>query len=358
MKEITDKLTTWYLQVARPLPWRLTSDPYAIWISEVMLQQTQVATVIPYWKNFLTRFPTVSALANSTEESVLEKWSGLGYYSRAKNLKRGAEYLQQHFNGDFPRVSSELLKVPGIGPYTAGAILSIAYNLAEPIVDGNVARVFSRLFCVKDPIETVSVQKLFWKTSTALVSVANQPKYFNQALMELGATLCSKGTPKCELCPLSEECRAKAQNLQNHLPNRKPRREKVFLTRAALVVESQGKIYLRKNTQGTWWADLWDFPHLEGAKIEILGAEVREKALAWGANLAPTDLGSSTHMVTHHKLSVTAYKINLEVQSEILEGGRWFTREELQTTAISSLARKVLAKIPLGNSNSSTTIST
>jgi A/G-specific adenine glycosylase len=335
-------LVEWYERQARALPWREDHDPYRIWISEVMLQQTQVAAVLPYYRRFLIKFPTLTALANAEEPQVLTAWSGLGYYTRAKNLHRGAKYILKVHGGKFPRTREEILNVPGIGPYTAGAILSIAYNLPEPLVDGNVQRVFARFFGVREPIHTGKVQKFFWKKAEDWVSAAQTPRFLNQALMELGAIVCVKSSPRCPVCPLSTGCVAFKKNWQAELPVKKIQREKVDLFWMGLVLQSKGKIFLRKNKPGEWWSDLWDFP-----RIELESSRQLPKRLAGVLETFPgvklwKELTVQRHTVTHHRIRVAPFFIELGKPRQLPDEGSWFSIEELEDIPVSSLVKKVL----------------
>ena len=279
-----------------------------------MLQQTQVATVIPYYERFLERFPTLESLAAGPIEDVLARWSGLGYYSRARNLFAGAKVLTER---GFPRDREALLKVPGIGPYTAGAILSIAFDRPEPIVDGNVVRVFSRVYALRH-LEP----KPYWEKAREWVEAGESPRVLNQALMELGATVCVKGTPRCHACPLQSGCAAYRLGIQSELPVPKPRKEKVEVAWNALVLVSGNRIFLRRNRPGEWWADLWDFPQGEPPT----GAQA---------------LGRKTHTVTHHHVTVTPYLVRT---TRATEAGEWFTLDEAARLPVSSLARKVMSE--------------
>ena len=299
-----------------------------------MLQQTQVATVIPYYHRFLKALPTLRALAEAPIETVLSLWSGLGYYSRARNLQKGAQYLVEKFDGEFPRTRAEIEEVPGIGPYTAGAILSIAFDLPEALVDGNVQRVFARYFGIQTEIEKKETQALFWKHAADWVKRAESPRVLNQALMELGAMICTKGSPRCDLCPLAKTCVALAQGLQDELPRRKARRKAVDLWWQGFVVEKSGKIFLRKNREGEWWTDLWDFP-----TIAVESAKAWEKPPTFRAR----PLATQKHTVTHHRIHVAPYHVPHGGGLPLaLEAGRWFSVEETRKLPLSSLARKVL----------------
>jgi len=367
-------LSKWYEKNARKLPWRGNHDPYSIWISEVMLQQTQVTTVIPYFHRFLAQFPTVQSLANADEPPVLAAWSGLGYYSRARNLHRGAKYLVEKHRGIFPRTHDEILRVPGIGPYTAGAVLSIAFDLPEPLVDGNVQRVFARFFGLRESLQLGSSREKFWNWARQGVERSKSPRVFNQALMELGATICIKQNPRCASCPISDGCVAYEKNWQTELPLKKVRPPTVNLHWLGIVLESKGKVFLHQNRKGEWWADLWDIPRiaLNTEKPPALEANVgsilrsRSDVTRW------RELGRQRHHVTHHKINVSPFVLHLKKPDEgkglirdlalISQGhngvaepgvrertralheidGRWFSREELENLPLSSLVRKVL----------------
>ncbi len=322
------------------MPWRLTRDPYSIWISEVMLQQTQVTTVLPYYERFMARFPSVQSLAEAPESDVLALWSGLGYYSRARNLHRGAKYLTQELGGNFPRTRDEILEVPGIGPYTAGAILSIAFDLAIPLVDGNVQRVLSRYHGWEDLIESSASKTFFWKKAEEWVKAAESPRVLNQALMELGAMVCAKGTPRCGSCPLAASCVAHLRGIEAELPRRKPRREKVDVHWIGLVLEHRGKIFLRPNPEGEWWNGLWDFPRVKLEGAAALSKEL--KGLGRKGNSPAVPLGAQKHTVTHHRLSVVPAVLRLQkAPRDLPKGGKWIAPEELDRIPISSLAKKI-----------------
>lgn len=210
-------LIDWYEREKRDLPWRKSQDPYRVWVSEIMLQQTRVDTVIPYYQRFMEKFPTIEALANADEDDVLKAWEGLGYYSRARNLQAAVREVHESYNGVVPDNPKELGKLKGIGPYTKGAILSIAYNIPEPAVDGNVMRVLSRILSIWDDIAKPKTRKVFEEAVYYLISKEN-PSSFNQALMELGAMVCTPTSPSCLLCPVREHCAAFSEGVQAELP--------------------------------------------------------------------------------------------------------------------------------------------
>ena len=312
-----------------------------------MLQQTQVTTVIPYYRRFLQKFPTVRDLATAEESAVLAEWSGLGYYSRAKNLRRGAQAVVERWAGELPGSRDELLEVPGIGPYTAGAIASIAFDKPAPIVDGNVQRVFSRLYGFERPLTSKEAKVFFWDKAEQWVKAAESPRILNQALMELGATICIKGTPRCSSCPLQSVCVAEATGRQLELPVKKPQREKVDLWWMALIIESDGKLFLRQIPEGEWWSGLWDFPRLEASDPKALEREWKKQLRNWDGVRSAEALGLRLHTVTHHRLHVRPQLVKLESPS-FDAPGRWFTPSERDQLPISSLARKVLSTHPGG----------
>ncbi len=324
-----DLLSRWFVRIQRPLPWRQTRDPYAIWISEVMLQQTQVATVLPYYARFLDRFPDVFALAAAPEPEVLHAWSGLGYYSRARNLRKGAQYLVEKHSGTFPRDREGLLAIPGIGPYTAGAIASIAFDQPEPIVDGNVQRVFGRFFAVDAQLGSRAASDFFWEKARDWVQHAQSPRIFNQSLMELGATVCTKGQPACRSCPVNAGCEARARDAVAQYPKPKPRRKMEKLWWAALIHERGNAFWLTQNAEGDWWSGLWDFPRREGLAEGELPTQGRP-------------LSRVEHTVTHHRISVAPFVLGWKSKRAPGAHGRWVTEEQARRLPLSSLAKKVL----------------
>lgn len=255
-------LLEWYTRDKRELPWRKTGDPYAIWVSEVMLQQTQVKTVIPYYERFLQRFPSVEELGKASLDEVLTEWRGLGYYSRARRMWEGANYLLDQRGGEMPEDYDILIKVPGIGKYTAGAIASIAFGQRVPAIDGNVLRVVSRILAWSEPVETVRSYRHF-SDHLALWQPALQPGDFNQALMELGAMVCTPSKPNCGLCPLSQLCEGYRQDDVLFYPVKKPKAKRQIVTRLTFVLRRGDKVYLQKRPPHGLLADLWEFPGVE-----------------------------------------------------------------------------------------------
>jgi A/G-specific adenine glycosylase len=344
------RLLDWYKRNRRDLPWRRTKDPYRIWISEVMLQQTTVKTVLPYYERFVARFPTLERLATASEEDVLAVWSGLGYYHRARNLRRAAEHLQARQAGRFPKTLEAALAIPGVGLYTASAILSIAYGVPLPVVDGNVRRVLARLLVLHGPE---------WKADAPYYNRAEElldrdhPGDWNQALMELGATLCTPREPACPACPLKAACGARAQGIVLELPEGRARRASVDVTVAAALIERRGRILLVRREEGRLLGRLWEIPQtsLESRGYPDLVREVRERH---GLDIEPGALVARTrHAITFRRIRVEAYRARLaRTPARDPERLRWASPEDVAATPTSSLTRKVLkaargAQLPL-----------
>lgn len=332
------RLVAWYRRAHRDLPWRRTRDPYRIWLSEAMLQQTRVDTVLPYYERFLERFPDVQALADADEQDVLAAWSGLGYYSRARNLKRAAERVVAEHGGALPRDVEALAQLPGIGRYTAGAISSIAFRRPAPLVDGNVARVLSRLLGWTRP----SAADL-WGLAGELVT-AERPDLFNQALMELGALVCTPRTPDCAGCPVRATCEAQASGRPEAFPAPAPRRAPRAIAATAGLLERGGRrpalLLVRRPANGLL-GGLWELPSVEGGSRRELVEEVRRRTGIRTRALA--QLAEVRHAFTHRALWLRV--VRLEREAGRLRGSddvRWCSPAELERLPLSSLARKTL----------------
>ena len=343
-RRIAKELLQWFRAHARDLPWRRTRDPYAIWISEVMLQQTQVKTVVPYWERWMTRLPTVQALARAAEHRVLKLWEGLGYYSRARNLQRAAKMILAGHGGEFPATFDAVLALPGIGRYTAGAICSIAFNQPQPVVDGNVIRVLTRLFGLRgNPKERVANDKL-WSLATDLVEGAqrldaqNGCSHFNQSVMELGATICLPQNPRCAECPVKSGCVARITNSVARFPEMPQRAVSTDRRIAAFVLEREGRYLVRRRPPRVVNQGLWEFPNVE-LNNGLTLAELARKHL--GLDLA----GARTLTAIRH--TITRYRITMEVfrcpaPRKRIAAGKWLTLQELKKLPFPSAHRKVL----------------
>ncbi|MGD1900182.1 MAG: A/G-specific adenine glycosylase [Phormidesmis sp.] len=307
VQELRRSLLSWYATQGRDLPWRRTRDPYAIWISEIMLQQTQVKTVIPYYERWLKAFPTVQALAKAQQQQVLKLWEGLGYYARARNLHSAAQQVISEFDGEFPQTLERAIALKGIGRTTAGGILSAAFNLPVAILDGNVKRVLARL--VAFPAVPNKALNQLWKLSEQLVD-RQQPRDFNQAIMDLGATLCTRHNPACLLCPWQSRCAAYNQNAVSRFPmteSRKPLPHKQI--GVAVITDEQGKILIDRRKQEGLLGGLWEFP---GGKIEpeetvedCVSREIKEELdieIEVGDRLITIE-----HAYTHFKVTLNVF---------------------------------------------------
>ena len=338
---IVSRLLDWYAENARDLPWRrepYRNDPYAVHVSEVMLQQTQVKTVIPYWTRWLRTLPDISALANADPDLIHKLWEGLGYYSRARNLQKAAQEILKRHGGEFPTRYEDVLDLPGVGPYTAGAICSIVYEQAKPILDGNVIRVLARIHAIRGNVRTSPVRERLWKLATELVEAAPKtPGHLNQALMELGATVCVPKAPRCLECPARKICKGYVQGVAARLPNlgiRVPATSRKFF---AFVAERKGKYLVCQRPVGLVNAQLWEFPNIES----ISGVpEPGDAAVALGLELSGT--GGPWMSVKH---SITRYRITMDVYVATGVGtgspGVWASRSDLKRLAFPSAHRRI-----------------
>ena len=296
MKEITAALLAWYDRCARVLPWRGFHDAYRTWVSESMLQQTRVETVLSYYPRFLERFPTLSALASADEEDVLKVWEGLGYYSRARNLWKGAKQVMEEYGGVLPCDPEKLRGICGIGPYSAGAIASIAYEIPVPAVDGNVIRVISRLFGIRTPALEKDNRSRIELLAAGLVP-AERPGDHNQAVMDLGATVCVPGTPDCGHCPISAFCDAFRTGDASDLPVLPKAKPQKIIPYAVLLIRSGNRVLMRQRTERLLQG-LWCFPMMEGDLLpETIQQQIAKK---WHLSVSvPVDSGSARHVFTH-----------------------------------------------------------
>lgn len=270
IKAFESDLLTWYHENKRMLPWRETSDPYRIWVSEIMLQQTKVDTVIPYFKRFMEKYPTVYSLAEAPEEEVLKEWEGLGYYSRARNLHTAVREVVEKYEGTIPDEKKELGSLKGVGPYTQGAILSIAFNQPEPAVDGNVMRVFSRLLLINDDIARPRTKKHF-ETIVREVISKEDPSSFNQAIMDLGATICTPKSPACLVCPVLEHCCAFEVGAQAELPVKsKAKKQKTIFYAALKVKNADGNYLIEKRPETGLLANMYQFPMVPLSEVALM----------------------------------------------------------------------------------------
>ncbi len=334
-----ERLLAWYDVHARDLPWRRTRDPYAIWVSEIMLQQTRVDTVVPYFTRFMQRFPSVHTLACASEDDVLAQFSGLGYYRRARLLHKGAREVASSHGGEVPRCPEARLSLPGVGRYTAGAIGSIAFDLPEPIVDGNVARVLSRVFGIDTPLGERTTERALWSHAAELAE-GERPGALNQALMELGATVCTPVSPRCESCPLAALCDARRTERTESLPvTVKKKAPKAVDLVALRAVDANGAYFLVRG-EGSLFGGMWGFPVAEG-KAQAEAAELA-RSLRLKGTLGRRALGDVGHVLTHRVMKVKVFALE-GAKAEPTEGLRAVASSELGSLGISKLTRKILA---------------
>lgn len=327
-------LLGWYRRNRRSLPWRETRDPYRIWISEVMLQQTQVSTVIPYFHHFIKKFPTVKALAGADLQAVLKSWEGLGYYARARHLHQAAQVLANGRRGKIPDSYTEFRKLPGVGEYIAAAVLSIAFGQPRAAIDGNVKRVLARLFSIDAPVNDPASGKIFRDAGEALLD-REHPGDFNQAMMELGALICRPQNPLCRQCPVRRFCSAFAQSRQEEFPCRKPRKTTPQYHIAVGVVQKDGRVLITRRAEKGLLGGLWEFP---GGKVHQ-GAETAEQAcrreIKEEVNLevqVGPHLARVKHAYTHFKIVMDVFLCEYLAGEVALNGPvdfRWITAEEL-----------------------------
>jgi len=292
-------LLAWYRRFSRDLPWRRTRDPYAIWVSETMLQQTRVETVVPYFERFLRQLPDVASLAEAPEEQVLALWSGLGYYRRARMLHAAAKTVAGQLGGQLPQEPEQLRRLQGIGAYTAGAMASIAFGKRAALVDGNVARVLSRLFALEHDVKSADGIAAVWAVAEGLMSVVDGPPGdWNQALMELGATVCTPGEPHCGECPISAGCQGRALGIAARLPRASPKTKPLRRRRVALVVASAEHVVLARRRKEGLFGGLWEPPGAEGDDPGPLAAQLGVAA----RRIRP--VGRVVHVLSHRRLEI------------------------------------------------------
>lgn len=325
--EFRKALLSWYQDEKRDLPWRRTSNPYYIWVSEVMLQQTRVDTVIPYYERFIEKYPTMAALAEAEENELLKMWEGLGYYSRVRNLQEGVREVVASYGGEVPTNRKEISTLKGVGPYTAGAVLSIAFGVPEHAVDGNVMRVMSRLLLIEEDITIPKTKRIFENVVMDLID-KDDPSSFNQGVMELGATICTP-RPKCLLCPVREYCAAFEEGRQEELPVRTKKKKGKVIPVASFAIQNEaGEWLLRQRPEKGLLANLWEFP-----MIELATDKTAEEGFAeqYGAKLkATSEIISFKHIFTHLTWDMKSFQAWFNEMDTSLDGYRYFTTEEVE----------------------------
>ncbi len=333
LRRIARRAEAWFARHRRPLPWRETYDPYQVWVSEVMLQQTRMEVVLPYFERFMARFPTVSRLAAATGDEVAAAWSGLGYYRRAAMLRAAAAEVVTRFGGVVPDTTEALRSLPGVGRYTAGAIASVAWNRREAIVDGNVARIVARLFAIESALGTPALAREAWSRAEALVGACGTPRNFNQALMEIGALICRPRNPSCEACPLRGDCAAFAAGRTGELPHPKTRASQTSLTIALFVItDSRGRVLMQR-ASGPLMHGMLHLPHgnrglLDG---EPFAAEKKQR------------LGAFHHTVTTRRIAFEVWSATAKGRLSDRGEALWVDPAKLHEHPHPSYVRKALA---------------
>lgn len=344
---IRRRLLDWYVKQARDLPWRRSRDPYRVWISEVMLQQTQVATVRNYFSRFVREFPNVRQLAAADEQRVLRLWEGLGYYRRARQLHAAAQRIVGEHGGQFPRTVNELRELPGIGRYTAGAIASIAYDQRAAILEANTTRLLSRLVAYRGEPQSARGQRILWHIAEEILPRKDASR-FNQALMELGSLICTPSEPECGNCPLSGVCAARAGGLQKVIPRPKRQKKYIDIREAAVVVLRNGRVLIRQCAANERWAGLWDFPRFEVesegplfAAQEIVDKVHRQTGITCGA---PSLLKTIRHGVTRYRITLDCYystPTSGRIHRAQSGAVRWLRLADLPKLPLSTTGRRI-----------------
>jgi A/G-specific adenine glycosylase len=341
-------LIDWFTQHKADLPWRRSRSAYTIWLSEIMLQQTQVATVIPYYERFLSRFPTVDALAEAPIDDVLKQWEGLGYYSRARNLHRAAQIVSHDLGGQFPQNVEGLLKLPGIGRYTAGAIASFAFDEDAPILDGNVIRVLSRVFNIADDVTQPATLRKLWELAESTLP-AGHAAAWNEGLMELGRRICTPRSPDCDHCPIAPYCEARALGLQEQRPIKTPKAKTPhYDVTAGVIYRIDGKMLIAQRPMDKMLGGLWEFPggkrNPDESLPECLQREIREELaieISVGAQIATV-----RHAYTHFSITLYAFDcrhLSGDPQAIGCAAWAWVTLDELDRYAFPNTDRKIIA---------------
>ncbi|WP_373651851.1 A/G-specific adenine glycosylase [Schlesneria sp. DSM 10557] len=343
------KLREWYVVRARDLPWRRTADPYQIWISEIMLQQTTVAAVIPFFQRFMARFPDLKELARAEETEILRYWEGLGYYSRARNILRAAKVIVEQHEGQFPTDLVQLQSLPGIGRYTAGAIASFAFDQRAPIVEANTLRLYCRLLGYEGDPRSKGGQEQLW-TFAENILPRKQPGQVNQALMELGATVCTPRDPACGECPVQSYCQAYLTNRQSTIPRPKPKVAITAVTEVSIAVRNGAKFLVRRRTADERWAGLWDFirfevPHESPTLPDAMIVQSTQERTGLTIELGP-QVAQFNHSVTRYRITLICFVANrIDGRLKKDEEWQWITAEELEKFPLSVTARQFAQRL-------------
>jgi A/G-specific adenine glycosylase len=365
-QDIVPRLLVWFAQNARPLPWRRTRDPYAIWVSEIMLQQTRVKTVLPYWERWMRALPNLTALAKAKPHTLHKLWEGLGYYTRVRNLQRAAQLIVAQHGGRFPRDFEDVLALPGVGRYTAGAICSIAFNQPRPILDGNVIRVLTRCYGIRGNPRERRVNAQLWRLAEELVQGAaklsvrtitspdasrithhaSRPcAQLNESLMELGALVCAPRQPRCAVCPIAKFCAAYQQGRIHELPSLSPRIRAMPRRFVAFIAQKRGRFLVRQRPAGSVNAHLWEFPNVELTPVDSDLQHAVRKAL--GVRPERLELFATIkHSITRYRINLEAYRVPSRQAARIPSAkGHWLGWSRLNQRAFTSAHKQILQRL-------------
>jgi A/G-specific adenine glycosylase len=340
LAKLVPLLLDWFSTNARDLPWRRTRDPYAIWVSEIMLQQTQVKTVIPFWNRWLRELPTIEAAAKAPSEKIHKLWEGLGYYTRVRNLQKAAQVIVEKHDGKFPKNFDDVLALPGIGRYTAGAICSIAFNQPTPILDGNVIRVLTRIFGIAENPKEKKTNVQLWQLAEKLVQNSESHcSHLNQSLMELGALVCTPRNPQCLICPVKKLCVAFKDKRIEELPNFGKREAATARHFVAFVIERDGKFLVQQRPIGIVNAHLWEFPNFETNGEKKDAKEIFDSAFNFkAAKFQP--LCIVKHSITRYRITLEAFRVQLPKRLKTLNG-IWLPQDRFDSLAFTAAHKKL-----------------
>jgi A/G-specific adenine glycosylase len=349
LSPFSKRLLNWYRISARELPWRGHPDPYVVWVSEIMLQQTRVETVIPYFQRWISRFPTIPALAAAPQQEVLNEWEGLGYYSRARNLHRAAQIILEEYNGQLPQDAKTLSELPGIGRYTAAAIASIAFGRDEPALDGNIRRVLSRVFNLTEPARSTTGEQVLWGLAGENLPLGQAGDY-NQAIMDLGATICTPRSPDCSSCPVADICQAKSLGIQEERPVPRPKDAIPHHTVTAAVIRRGGEVLIAQRPQRGLLGGMWEFPGGKQEPGEDLPACLRREIFEeLGAEIEVGEpFGIFQHAYTHFRVTLHAYLCTLngdQPRPKEHTDLRWVALAELVGFPMGKIDRQISNKL-------------
>jgi A/G-specific adenine glycosylase len=353
LRSLVTSLLSWFFANARDLPWRRTREPYAVWVSEIMLQQTQVKTVIPYYERWMHELPDINALAKAPSEKIHKLWEGLGYYTRVRNMQKAALCIVEKHGGNFPKNFDDVLALPGIGRYTTGAICSIAFNQPTPILDGNVIRVLTRVFGIRENAREKETNARLWNLAEQLVSEAHSMadshsgngncSALNQSLMELGALVCSPRQPKCNECLLTKICVARRDGLTDQLPNLGERIASTARRFVACVVEQGGSVLVRQRPAGVVNGHLWEFPNVEIALKASATETQRQLEAEIGCSLEVLmPITTVKHSITRYRITLEAFRGQLNGAKPHIRAGKWVSKNTLEQLPFTSAHRRVL----------------